>query len=99
MSCEHEHHGHGHGDHGHGEGHDHSHDLEMALHQNLYKVIEFDQIQTLNEAESRAGAKIVQKEWRDRLNDTPILESDADEQLLMHIPCVWLLIGQHRKLT
>lgn len=86
MSCEHEHHGHG----GHGpddgDGHNHSHDVEMALHSNLYKQIQFDQIRTLNEAEASSGAAVVQKEWRDRLQDTPILESDADEQLLMHIP-------------
>lgn len=79
MSCGHEHHDH------HGE-HDHSHDLEMALQSNLYKQIQFDQIRTLNEATVRSGAAIVQKEWRDRLQDTPVLESDADEQLLMHIP-------------
>lgn len=83
MSCEHEHHDHGGHDH---DGHDHSHDIEMALQSNLYKQIQFDQIRTLNEAESRAGAAIVQKEWRDRLQDTPVLESDADEQLLMHVP-------------
>lgn len=88
MSCEHEHHGHDHGGHGHGDGHDHSHDLDPALQNNLYKQIQFDQIRTLNEAESRSGAAIVQKEWRDRLSDSPVLESDADEQLLMHIPFV-----------
>lgn len=84
MSCEHEHHGHS--GHSHGDGHDHSHDLEMALQSNLYKQIQFDQIRTLNEAESGSGAAIAQKEWRDRLQDNPVLESDADEQLLMHIP-------------
>lgn len=83
MSCEHEHHSHGHGGH---DGHDHSHDLEPALQSNLYKQIQFDQIRTYNEAEARSGAAIVQKTWTDRLNDTPVLESDADEQLLMHIP-------------
>lgn len=86
MSCEHEHHGHSHDDHGHGDGHDHSHDLAPALQSNLYSQIQFDKIRTLNEAESRSGARIVQKEWRDRLQDEPVLESDADEQLLMHVP-------------
>ena len=86
MSCEHEHHGHDHEGHSHGDGHDHSHDLEPALQSNLYKQIQFDMIRTLNEAESRSGAAIVQKEWQERLSDTPILESDADEQLLMHVP-------------
>lgn len=38
------------------------------------------------ETTSGAGAAIVQKTWAERLNDTPELESDADEQLLMTIP-------------
>jgi hypothetical protein len=89
MSSHHHHqdhdHNHGHG-HGHGEGHDHSHDLEPALQSNLYKQIDFEGITTLNEAANRSGAAIVQKTWDERLNDQPVLESDADEQLLMHIP-------------
>lgn len=84
------HHHHDHGDgcsHEHdGDGHDHSHDLEPALKSNLYKQINFEGIITLNEAEPRTGAAIVQKTWDERLSETPILESDADEQLLMHIP-------------
>jgi len=40
----------------------------------------------LNETEPRSGAAIVQKTWDQRLSDEPVLESDADEQLLMHIP-------------
>lgn len=79
-----DHHGHDHS-HSHGE-HDHSHDLEPALQSNLYKQIDFEKIITLNEAETRSGAAIVQKTWDERLNDSPILESDTDEQLLMHIP-------------
>lgn len=88
MSQNHDHghdHSHGHG-HGHGGGHDHSHDSEPALQSNLYKQINFDTIITLNEAEPRSGAAIVQKTWAERLNDDPQLESDADEQLLMHVP-------------
>lgn len=82
-SHDHSHDGHGHG---HGAHHDHSHDLEPALQSNLYQQIDFEKIITLNEAESRSGAGIVQKTWDERLNDQPILESDADEQILMHIP-------------
>jgi hypothetical protein len=80
-------HDHDHGDsHGHSHEHDHSHDLEPALQSNLYKQINFDDITTLNEAEPRSGAAIVKKTWDERLNDDPILESDADEQLLMYVP-------------
>ncbi len=88
MSSHHHHdhdHGHDH-EHGHGDGHDHSHDLEPALQSNLYKQINFDGIVTLNEAEPRSGAAITQKTWDERLNDEPVLESDADEQVLMHVP-------------
>lgn len=98
MSCEHEH-GHDHGDHSHGDGHDHSHDLEPALQSNLYKQIQFDRIHTLNEAEARSGASIVQKAWTERLSDSPILESDADEQLLMHIPYAWIFSSLASLLT
>jgi PITH domain len=86
MSHNHGHdHSHGHS-HSHGDGHDHSHDLEPALQSNLYKQINFDSIITLNEAESGSGAAIVQKTWAERLSDDPHLESDADEQVLMHVP-------------
>ena len=85
MSHHHHDHGHDH-EHSHGDGHDHSHDLEPALQSNLYKQINFERIITLNEAEARSGAAIVQKTWDERLNEQPVLESDADEQLLMHVP-------------
>jgi hypothetical protein len=81
------HHHHDHDGHGHGHGHDeHSHDLEPALQSNLYQQIDFESIITLNEAEPRSGAAVVKKTWAQRLDDTPELESDTDEQLLMHIP-------------
>ncbi|OAP60970.1 hypothetical protein AYL99_05972 [Fonsecaea erecta] len=87
MSSHDHYHDHDHGhSHGAGHEHDHSHDLEPALQSNLYKQINFEGITTLNEAEPRSGAAIVQKTWDERLNDQPILESDADEQLLMHVP-------------
>jgi hypothetical protein len=67
-------------------GHGHSHDLEPALQSNLYKQIDFESITTLNEAEANSGAGIVKKTWAQRLDDEPELRSDADEQILMHIP-------------
>ena len=80
----HDHDGHGHS-HGHDE-HDHSHDLDPALQSNLYRQIIFDGITTLNEAEPKSGAAIVKKTWAHRLDNAPELQSDADEQILMHIP-------------
>ncbi|TIA86051.1 DUF1000-domain-containing protein [Aureobasidium pullulans] len=83
---EHEGHGHGHG-HGHSHGaHDHSDDVTPALQNSLYKQIDFDAINTLNESSSGSGSKICKKTWDERLDPEPELCSDADEQLLMHIP-------------
>ncbi|TIA26215.1 DUF1000-domain-containing protein [Aureobasidium pullulans] len=83
---EHEGHGYGHG-HGHSHGaHDHSEDVTPALQNSLYKQIDFDAINTLNESSSGSGSKICKKTWDERLNPEPELCSDADEQLLMHIP-------------
>ncbi|RQM05300.1 hypothetical protein DH86_00001837 [Scytalidium sp. 3C] len=59
----------------------------MAKH-SLYQHIEFDKITTLNESESGSGKAIVKKTWDERLQDVPELESDSDEQLLMHIPFI-----------
>ncbi|KAL4946232.1 hypothetical protein BDV06DRAFT_152377 [Aspergillus oleicola] len=87
MSHHHSHdHGHGHC-HGEGDdGHDHSNDITPALQSLLYSQIQFDSINTLNEATPQSGAAIVKKTWAERQNDEPELESDADEQLLMYIP-------------
>ncbi|KAH6722186.1 PITH domain-containing protein [Leptodontidium sp. 2 PMI_412] len=81
---EHDHSGHDHG-HDHA-GHDHSDDITPALQYSLYQHINFDDITTLNEAEAGSGKAIVKKTWAERLEPEPELESDADEQLLMHIP-------------
>ncbi|KAF2173332.1 hypothetical protein M409DRAFT_62864 [Zasmidium cellare ATCC 36951] len=79
---EHDHHGH---DHSEG-AHDHTDDLTPALQNHIYEQIDFSAINTLNESESRSGSRIVQKTWMERLEPEPELKSDADEQLLMHIP-------------
>lgn len=81
---EHDHHGHGH-DHSEG-AHDHTDDLTPALQNHIYEQIDFSAINTLNESISRSGSKIVQKTWTERLEPDPELKSDADEQLLMHVP-------------
>ncbi|KAI6913537.1 DUF1000-domain-containing protein [Hortaea werneckii] len=57
-----------------------------ALQNHVYEPIDFSAITTLNEAEPSSGAKVVQKTWMERMNQEPELNSDADEQLLMHIP-------------
>ena len=88
MSHNHDHHDHHGHDHSEGAAHDHTDDLTPALQNNIYEQVDFSAINTLNESESRAGAKIVQKTWTERLEPDPELKSDADEQLLMHIPYV-----------
>ncbi|PQE25380.1 60S ribosomal L3 protein [Rutstroemia sp. NJR-2017a BBW] len=81
----HDEHDHSHGGHSH-EGHDHSDDITPALQYSLYQHINFDDITTFNESEAHSGKAVVKKTWAERLNEQPELESDADEQLLMHIP-------------
>ncbi|CAK1355269.1 PITH domain-containing protein 1 [Cercospora beticola] len=82
--CHDEHHDHSH-DHSHG-AHDHTNDITPALQHHIYDQIDFSAITTLNESTSRSGAAIVQKTWSERLNPSPSLLSETDEQLLMHIP-------------
>ena len=76
---------------GHGDGHDHTDDITPALQYSLWQHIDFNNITTLNESEIDSGKEIVKKTWAERLLEQPELESDADEQLMMHIPFVWLL--------
>lgn len=91
MSNHHHDHGHHGHDHGHDHaGHDHSDEVTPALQTRLYDQIDFDAIVTLNESPPKAGAAIVKKTWEQRLEEQPELESDADEQLLMTIPSVFL---------
>ncbi|KAL8929351.1 MAG: hypothetical protein Q9172_000524 [Xanthocarpia lactea] len=83
------HHDHGDGDHGHG--HDHSDEVEPALQTLIWKQIDFESIRTLNESEPDQGAKVVEKTWPQRLNAEPMLQSDADEQLLIFVPFTGVL--------
>ncbi|KAK4560300.1 hypothetical protein LTR86_005494 [Recurvomyces mirabilis] len=85
------HHHHGHNDHV----HDHTDDITPALQNHIYEQIDFSAINTLNEAAASSGSAIVQKTWTERLNAEPELSSDADEQLLMHIPQVMIMIRLH----
>lgn len=93
--CHDEHDGHGH-DHSEGAAHDHTDDLTPALQNHIYEQIDFSAINTLNESTPRSGTKVVQKTWTERMEPEPEVVSDADEQLLMHIPYVYL---QNRERT
>jgi hypothetical protein len=92
---EHDHSGH---DHSEG-GHDHSDDITPALQYSLYQHINFDEITTFNEEVPHSGKAIVKKTWAERLQDEPELASDADEQLLMRIPFVFLVTYNEIELT
>ena len=81
------HHAHDHSSHGdHRHDHDHSDEANPALQTLIWKQIDFDNIRTLNESEADAGAKIVRKTWRQRLEAEPELVSDSDEQLIVFVP-------------
>jgi len=73
-------------DHSHGDHHTHDDDITPAIQNLLYEQIDFSAVTCLNEAESRSGAQILQKTWPQRLDPDPELASDADEQLLLHVP-------------
>lgn len=86
MSHCHDEHTHSHGGDGHDHEHDHSDDITPALQHSLYEHIDFDKVETLNEATSGSGKAIVRKSWAERLQEEPELESDADEQIIMSVP-------------
>lgn len=81
----HDEHSHSHS-HSHNHVHDHTDDLTPALQNTLYDQIDFDGIRTLNERVNGSGRAIVKKTWADRGNRDEELESDADEQVILHIP-------------
>ena len=87
---DHSHSNHDHGGHDHDHSHDHSDETEPALQSLIWKQIEFDKIRCLNEAETDAGRKVVEKTWQQRLEPEPELVSDADEQLIIFVPYVQL---------
>ena len=91
-------HDHSHEGHDHDHGHDHSDEIEPALQTLIWKQIEFDNIRTLNESETDAGAKIVKKTYQQRLDTDPELVSDSDEQLLIFVPWVYSLFEIHEHL-
>jgi hypothetical protein len=84
----HDEHG-GQGGHHHHDEHDHSDDVSPAVQFSLYQQINFDEINTLNEAQYGSGKAIVKKTWAERFDEAPELASEADEQLLINVP--WVL--------
>ncbi|KAJ1673483.1 hypothetical protein EV182_005143 [Spiromyces aspiralis] len=77
-------HDHGHGG-GHDHDHDHSHDSEEVLKDSLFTKIDLDNVRCMNEKE-KDSIKGVFKPWDERMDVTKYVDSDADEQLIIHIP-------------
>ncbi|KAJ1912670.1 hypothetical protein H4219_005516 [Mycoemilia scoparia] len=78
----HDHSGHG-GHHGHD--HDHSHDNEEVLKDSLFSKVNIDQVRCMNE-KVKDSIKGIFKPWDERMDTTKFVDSDADEQLIVHIP-------------
>ncbi|RKP12344.1 galactose-binding domain-like protein [Piptocephalis cylindrospora] len=77
--CEHEHVGHGHD-------HDHDHvSSEEPTKDFLYECIDLENVRVLNSTDPTSGIKLI-KPWHRRLDTTDIVESDADDQLIIHVP-------------
>ena len=75
---------------GHGHPHqvyDHSHDEDDSMlgEEPLFGQIDKGSITCLNEAEDGMG-QVCFKPYDERKSEEPFLESDADEQLLLHVP-------------
>lgn len=66
--------------------HDHSSDITPATQSLLYSQINFSGVRTLNEETPASGRAVLQKDYTHRLDPTPLLRSDADPQLLLHVP-------------
>ncbi|KAJ1835464.1 hypothetical protein LPJ63_001084 [Coemansia sp. RSA 2711] len=76
-------------DHSHDHGHDHSHehdaDADTGLQDSLFSQVDSERAWCLNESEPNA-IKAVFKPWHQRLDTTLVCQSDADEELLIHVP-------------
>lgn len=81
------------------DGHDHSSDITPAVQTHLYEQIDFDGVRALNETMSGSARAILKKTWAQRLDEHPEVESDADEQVIIHIPSVLRLAQRNMLLT
>ncbi|XP_043685872.1 PITH domain-containing protein GA19395 [Vespula pensylvanica] len=60
-------------------------DAELGVQYNLYKKIDKDNVECLNEYEENSGVTVF-KPWEERLDTSKFVESDVDEELLFNIP-------------
>jgi hypothetical protein len=83
--CQHEHTG-GDDHHHHHHDHQHTHDEEDSLVKDLlYSQIDIDHVIGLNESQPGASATVI-KPWHERYDLSKYVQSDVDEQLIIHIP-------------
>ena len=64
---------------------DHSLDGDRGSEFSLYNQVDVDNTRCLNEAD-KGSIKNVFKSWDRRLDMTKVCSSDADQELLIHIP-------------
>ncbi|XP_042194572.1 PITH domain-containing protein 1 [Callorhinchus milii] len=76
--------GHGHG-HGHCEAEADHDPAERGIEFGLYRKIDHQRLQCLNEAREGSG-RLVFKPWEERQDRSQFVESDDDEELLFNIP-------------
>lgn len=83
-------HSHGHACESESQHHDHDHDHSPPPEdtnqvQSLYEKVQTGAVRALNEMVPGSGAEII-KPWSERFSTVPVLKSDSDEQLIIHIP-------------
>ncbi|KAJ2649770.1 hypothetical protein IWW40_002946 [Coemansia sp. RSA 1250] len=73
-------------DDGHGHGHGHGHaEADTGAQDSLFGKVDVDKAWCLNEA-TAGSVKTIFKPWADRLDTTQLVQSDADEELIIHVP-------------
>lgn len=93
MSCEHEHtHGHGghdeHGGHGENDGHSHVAPVPTSASQSLLSKVDIPHVRALNMANPPEEVQKLFKTQNDKYRLKPVVRSDCDAQLILHIPFV-----------
>lgn len=79
MSCNDEH------EHSHGHGHGHAPPPETSEGETLFPHIDLQGVRSMNVANSNDVPLII-RPWNERFEETPIIESDLDEELIIVIP-------------